>query len=117
MESRKKDQMRRRVAAATRRAVKRGRKPVGKKSTNGMAAGGRSKMKSKGYRAGGPSRMKSKGMRAGGMSRMKSKGMRAGGMSRMKSKGMKAGGATAKNMTLAQLRAAAKVKGYKLTKA
>ena len=104
MESRKKDQMRRRVAAATRRAVKRGRKPVGKKSTNGMAAGGRSKMKSKGYRA-------------GGLSRMKSKGMRAGGMSRMKSKGMKAGGATAKNMTLAQLRAAAKVKGYKLTKA
>lgn len=73
--------------------------------------------KSKGMAAGGRSRMKSKGMRAGGMSRIKSKGMRAGGMPRMKSKGMKAGGVTAKTMTLAQLRAAAKVKGYKLTKA
>ena len=95
MKSKKADQMRRRKAAATRRVARK---------TKGMAAGGRSKMKSKGYRA-------------GGLSRMKSKGMRAGGMSRMKSKGMKAGGATAKNMTLAQLRAAAKVKGYKLTKA
>ena len=56
---------------------------------------------------------KSKGMKRGGM--MKSKGYRRGGM--MKSKGMKRGGATAKPMTLAQVRAAAKKKGYKLTKA
>ena len=47
---------------------------------------------------------------------MKSKGMKRGGM--MKSKGMKRGGATKKpTMTLAQIRAAAKKKGYKLTKA
>lgn len=69
------------------------------------------KMKSKGYRKGGA--MKSKGYRRGGM--MKSKGMKRGGM--MKSKGMKRGGVTAKPMTLAQIRAAAKKKGYKLTKA
>ena len=56
---------------------------------------------------------KSKGMKRGGM--MKSKAYRRGGM--MKSKGMKRGGATAKPMTLAQVRAAAKKKGYKLTKA
>ena len=52
-------------------------------------------------------------MKRGGM--MKSKGMKRGGM--MKSKGMKRGGKTAKPMTLAQIRSAAKAKGYKLTKA
>ncbi len=55
---------------------------------------------------------KSKGMRKGGRS-MKSKGYAAGG--RMKSKGMRKGG-KAKTMTLAQIRAAAKKKGYKLVK-
>ena len=34
-----------------------------------------------------------------------------------KSKGMKRGGKTAKPMSLAQIRSAAKAKGYKLTKA
>ena len=67
--------------------------------------------KSKGMKRGGM--MKSKGYRRGGM--MKSKGMKRGGM--MKSKGMKRGGKTAKPMTLAQIRSAAKAKGYKLTKA
>ena len=88
----------------------RGRKAVKKpvKKSKGMKRGGM--MKSKGYRAGG--RMKSKGMKRGGM--MKSKGMKRGGM--MKSKGMKRGGKTAKPMTLAQIRSAAKAKGYKLTK-
>ena len=78
----------------------RGRKAVKKpmKKSKGMKRGGM--MKSKGYRAGG---------------RMKSKGMKRGGM--MKSKGMKRGGKTAKPMTLAQIRSAAKAKGYKLTKA
>lgn len=66
--------------------------------------------KSKGMKRGGM--MKSKGYRRGGM--MKSKGMKRGGM--MKSKGMKRGGKTAKPMTLAQIRSAAKAKGYKLTK-
>ena len=68
-------------------------------------------MKSKGMKRGGA--MKSKGYRRGVM--MKSKGMKRGGM--MKSKGMKRGGRTAKPMTLAQIRSAAKAKGYKLTKA
>ena len=67
--------------------------------------------KSKGMKRGGM--MKSKGYRRGGM--MKSKGMKRGGM--MKSKGMAKGGKTAKPMTLAQIRSAAKAKGYKLTKA
>ena len=59
---------------------------------------------------------KRKGMKKGGM--MKSKGYRRGGAVGMKSKGMKRGGATKKpTMTLAQIRAAAKKKGYKLTKA
>ena len=58
-------------------------------------------------------RKKSKGMRKGGRS-MKSKGYAAGG--RMKSKGMRKGGKS-KAMTLAQIRTAAKAKGYKLVKA
>jgi len=59
-------------------------------------------------------RMKSKGMKKGGM--VKSKGYRKGGM--VKSKGYKKGGAVkGKAMTVAQIRAAAKKKGYKLVKA
>ena len=70
--------------------------------------------KPKGMKKGGM--MKSNGYRRGGAVGMKSKGMKRGGM--MKSKGMKRGGATKKpTMTLAQIRAAAKKKGYKLTKA
>tara|TARA_A100001388_G_scaffold203522_1_gene154526 strand:+ start:1825 stop:2004 length:180 start_codon:yes stop_codon:yes gene_type:complete len=59
--------------------------------------------------------MKSKGMKKGGM--MKSKGYRKGGM--VKSKGYRKGGAVKKKpaMSLAQIRAAAKKKGYKLVKA
>ena len=56
--------------------------------------------------------MKSKGMARGG--KMKSKGMARG--SKMKSKGMAKGGAS-KGMTLAAIRSAAKMKGYKLVKA
>ena len=56
--------------------------------------------------------MHKKTMRGGG--RMKKKTMAAGG--RTKSKGMRKGGKT-KPMTLAQIRAAAKMKGYKLVKA
>ena len=56
--------------------------------------------------------MKSKGMARGG--KMKSKGMAKGG--KMKSKGMAKGGAS-KGMTLAAIRSAAKMKGYKLVKA
>ena len=74
-------------------------------------ATGKPMKKSKGMKRGGM--MKSKGYRRGGM--MKSKGMKRGGM--MKSKGMAKGGKTAKPMTLAQIRSAAKAKGYKLTKA
>lgn len=50
---------------------------------------------------------------------MKKKGYRGGGkVMGMKSKGMKKGGkVTAKKMTVAQLRAAAKKMGYKVTKA
>ena len=59
-------------------------------------------------------KMKSKGMKRGGM--MKSKGYKKGGM--VKSKGYKKGGAVkGKPMTVAQIRAAAKKKGYKLVKA
>ena len=60
-------------------------------------------------------RMNSKGMKKGGM--MKSKGYRKGGM--VKSKGYRKGGAVKKKpaMSLAQIRAAAKKKGYKLVKA
>jgi len=59
-------------------------------------------------------RMKGKGMKKGGM--VKSKGYRKGGM--VKSKGYKKGGAVkGKPMTVAQIRAAAKKKGYKLVKA
>ena len=47
--------------------------------------------------------------------RKKSKGMRNGGRT-MKSKGMRKGGKS-KAMTLAQIRSAAKAKGYKLVKA
>ena len=47
---------------------------------------------------------------------MKKKGYRAGGM--MKTKGMKNGGKVkGRVMTVAQIRAAAKKKGYKLVKA
>ena len=56
--------------------------------------------------------MHKKTKRGGG--RMKKKTMAAGG--RTKSKGMRKGGKT-KPMTLAQIRAAAKMKGYKLVKA
>ena len=70
------------------------------------------KKKSKGMRNGGRT-MKSKGMRNGGRT-MKSKGMRNGGRT-MKSKGMRNGGKS-KAMTLAQIRTAAKAKGYKLVK-
>ena len=56
--------------------------------------------------------MHKKTMRGGG--RMKKKTIAAGG--RTKSKGMRKGGKT-KPMTLAQIRAAAKMKGYKLVKA
>ena len=60
------------------------------------------------------SRMKSIGMMKGGM--MKSKGYRKGGA--VKSKGYRKGGAVkGKTMTVAQIRAAAKKKGYKLVKA
>ena len=60
-------------------------------------------------------RRKSKGMKKGGV--MKSKGYRKGGM--VKSKGYRKGGAVKKKpaMSLAQIRAAAKKKGYKLVKA
>jgi len=62
---------------------------------------------------------KSKGMAKGG--KMKSKGMARGGRMAMKSKGYAKGGAVGgkkgKAMTVAQIRAAAKKKGYKLVKA
>ena len=67
--------------------------------------------------------MKSKGMARGG--RMKSKGMARGGRTAMKSKGYAKGGAVGgkkkaakkPEMSLAQIRSAAKAKGYKLVKA
>jgi len=55
---------------------------------------------------------KTKGFKNGGMGK-KSKGYSRGGM---KGKGMRKGGAP-KSMTLAQIRAQAKKKGYKLVKA
>ena len=63
--------------------------------------------------------MKKKGYRGGGKVGMKKKGYRGGGkVMGMKAKGMKKGGkVTAKKMTVAQLRAAAKKMGYKVTKA
>lgn len=64
--------------------------------------------KKKGYRSGG----KIKGMMMGG--RMKAKGMKNGG--KMKSKMMIKGGKKP-TMTLAQVRSAAKMKGFKLVKA
>ena len=52
----------------------------------------------------------------GGRKMMKKKGYRAGGM--MNTKGMKNGGKVkGRVMTVAQIRAAAKKKGYKLVKA
>jgi hypothetical protein len=69
-------------------------------------------MKSKGMARGG--RMKSKGMAKGGRTAMKSKGYAKGG--KTKSKGASRGGKKP-TMTLAQIRAAAKAKGYKLVKA
>ena len=71
--------------------------------------------KRKGMKKGGM--MKSKGYRRGGAVKMKAKGMRRGGAVGMKSKGMKKCGAVKKTMTVAQIRAAAKKKGYKLVKA
>ena len=80
-------------------------------------------MKKKGYRAGGRVRRMSKGGAAGGKKiRRMSKGGAAGGKVKkmrfggeaMKSKGKANGG---KKMTVAQLRAAAKKMGYKVTKA
>tara|TARA_R100001440_G_scaffold45727_3_gene65397 strand:- start:3974 stop:4195 length:222 start_codon:yes stop_codon:yes gene_type:complete len=65
--------------------------------------------KKKGMARGGA--MKKKGMAKGGKMPMKKKGMARGG--KMK-KGYAKGGAT--GMTLAQMRSAAKAKGYKLTK-
>ena len=57
--------------------------------------------------------MKKKGYRAGGKV-MKKKGYRAGGKVRRMAKGGSTGG---KKMTVAQLRAAAKKLGYKVSKA
>ena len=74
------------------------------KKSKGMARGGRTAMKSKGYSKGG--KMRSKGMAKGG--KMRSKGMAKGGA---------VGGKKGKAMTVAQIRAAAKKKGYKLVKA
>ena len=56
---------------------------------------------------GNKTKMKKKGMARGGASMMKKKGMARGGMK----KGYAAGG-----MTVPQLRAAAKAKGYKIMK-
>ena len=55
--------------------------------------------------------MKKKGMAKGGKTKMKKKGMAKGGM---KKKGYAKGGAP--SMSLAQIRSAAKSKGYKLVK-
>jgi|TARA_E500000318_G_scaffold85002_1_gene80874 hypothetical protein len=67
-------------------------------------------MKSKGMAKGG--RMKSKGMAKGGRMAMKSKGYAKGGRTKGASKGGKKPA-----MSIAQIRAAAKAKGYKLVKA
>jgi len=79
-------------------------KKMTNKKSKGMARGGRTAMKSKGYAKGG--KMRSKGMAKGG--KMRSKGMAKGGA---------VGGKKGKTMTVAQIRAAAKKKGYKLVKA
>ena len=79
-------------------------KKIMNKKSKGMARGGRTAMKSKGYAKGG--KMRSKGMAKGG--KMRSKGMAKGGA---------VGGKKGKAMTVAQIRAAAKKKGYKLVKA
>jgi len=57
-------------------------------------------------------RMKSKGMAKGGRMAMKSKGYAKGGRTKGASKGGKKPA-----MSIAQIRAAAKAKGYKLVKA
>jgi len=66
--------------------------------------------------------MKKKGYRRGGKVKKMMKGGAAGGRIRRMSKGGKAGGialkpAKSRNMTLAQVRAAAKKLGYKVTRA
>ena len=66
-------------------------------------------MKTKGMRGGG--KVMTKGMKNGG--KVKTKGMRNGG--KVMTKGMKNGGKM--GMSLAQLRAAAKNMGYKISKA
>jgi hypothetical protein len=80
-------------------------------------------MKSKGMKRGG--KTKAKGMAKGGMRGGRRMMMKNGGKA-MKAKGMAKGGATGGKkkkaaakpaMTLAQLRAAAKKKGFKLVKA
>ncbi len=78
-------------------------------------------MKSKGMKRGG--KMKAKGMAKGGM-RGGRRMMNKGGRTAMKSKGYAKGGATGgkkkaakkPTMTIAQIRTAAKAKGYKLVK-
>ena len=91
--------------------------PMGKKQT------GRRKKPSKmakGYAKGGAKMMKAmggkmaKGYAKGGAKMMKAM---AGKMANKMAKGMSKGGAKMKPMTVAQLRAAAKKKGYKITKA
>jgi len=66
-------------------------------------------MKKKGYRRGGKVKKMMKGGAAGGRIRRMSKGGKAGGIALKPAKG--------KNMTLAQVRAAAKKLGYKVTRA
>ena len=66
-------------------------------------------MKKKGYRRGGKVKKMMKGGAAGGKIRRMSKGGKAGGIALKPAKG--------KNMTLAQVRAAAKKLGYKVTRA
>ena len=66
-------------------------------------------MKKKGYHRGGKVKKMMKGGAAGGRIRRMSKGGKAGGIALKPAKG--------KNMTLAQVRAAAKKLGYKVTRA
>ena len=66
-------------------------------------------MKKKGYRRGGKVKKMMKGGAAGGRIRRMSKGGKAGGIALKPAKG--------RNMTLAQVRAAAKKLGYKVTRA
>ena len=73
-------------------------------------------MKKKGYRAGGKV-MKKKGYRAGGKVRRMAKGGAMGGKGRINLINLVKGGSTGgKKMTVAQLRAAAKKLGYKVSK-